>query len=573
MSLVLAGLALCWLHAAAPPRAPGDPAAQLAPPAAQLTPPAGQLAPPDAWGSLRPGPYAVGFRSEWVLDHGRRWALRPEAGVADATLATPGPRPVLVNAWYPAAPPADAPGTDVRAAPMPHGAYFELTSDEARLAALSAALSAAARAISVTELFGTSEDQLSQQDAARWAAALAAPTAALRDLPPDPGPFPLVLYHAGYGSSFEDNAVLCEWLASHGYVVLGSAFLRGDGSRLDIDGRDDSLADLEQLLRWAGTHPEIDLTSVGMAGHSGGAHVTLQFAARPRSPLDAAVALDTTQDHHSVADRRWWTLLDATRDNTTDLVEPILLATGPTAIFQLADGWTGAERDYLTLADLEHDEYISQGVLAAELRATRGLAGPEEIERAGRVRAAYDALCERVLLFFDAHLKHDDAAAQRLAQLDVGHPLGGHAPHLEHVPAGVCCPPPYDLDSAQPPTPRQFRALVATAGTAAALVELDEAWRADPSTPLADIVSGLSLVFELTAAGRTDDARLAGQVYRRLHPDLASYFTWFADNAAGRTELADYRRLALQSALAVDPELEEARRALDESLAGQPAAP
>ena len=57
-----------------------------------------------------------------------------------------------------------------------------------------------------------------------------AATSAHRNAPPVERRFPLVIYHSGGGSSFEDNAVLCEFLASHGFVVLGSAFQESAGS-------------------------------------------------------------------------------------------------------------------------------------------------------------------------------------------------------------------------------------------------------------------------------------------------------------------------------------------------------
>ena len=39
----------------------------------------------------------------------------------------------------------------------------------------------------------------------------------------------------GAGSSFEHNSVLCEFLTSHGFVVVGSAFVRliGEGGDLE----------------------------------------------------------------------------------------------------------------------------------------------------------------------------------------------------------------------------------------------------------------------------------------------------------------------------------------------------
>src|SRR5258708_8092522 len=49
-------------------------------------------------------------------------------------------------------------------------------------------------------------------------------TTAHLDAAPAEGAFPVVLYHSGAGGSFEDNSVLFEYLASHGYVVVSRAF-------------------------------------------------------------------------------------------------------------------------------------------------------------------------------------------------------------------------------------------------------------------------------------------------------------------------------------------------------------
>ena len=70
----------------------------------------------------------------------------------------------------------------------------------------------------------TGAESLLGEEPARFDAFLATPTACTRDAPVHGADHPLVLYHSGAGSSFEDDAVLCEFLASHGYVVIGSAF-------------------------------------------------------------------------------------------------------------------------------------------------------------------------------------------------------------------------------------------------------------------------------------------------------------------------------------------------------------
>ena len=47
---------------------------------------------------------------------------------------------------------------------------------------------------------------------------------------------PVVVYHCGAQSSYEDNSVLCEFLASHGYVVIDGAFQQASGATFNIDG-------------------------------------------------------------------------------------------------------------------------------------------------------------------------------------------------------------------------------------------------------------------------------------------------------------------------------------------------
>ena len=90
-----------------------------------------------------------------------------------------------------------------------------------------------------------------------------------------------MIYHAGHGSSFEDNSVLCEFLASHGYVVFGSAFQEPSGASFNVDGKQTSARDMEFLIAYAKQLPNADWHHVGVIGHSGGAHAALITGRRP----------------------------------------------------------------------------------------------------------------------------------------------------------------------------------------------------------------------------------------------------------------------------------------------------
>src|SRR5207344_3442975 len=115
---------------------------------------------------------------------------------------------------------------------------------------------------------------------------------------PAPGKFPVVIYHPGLGGTFDDNAVAAEYLASHGYVVISSAYQAADSSILNINGDlSTSFDDLSYLLRHAATLPFADVSKVAAMGHSYGAQAVLGWRSRPNSPLDAVVFLDSTVEY------------------------------------------------------------------------------------------------------------------------------------------------------------------------------------------------------------------------------------------------------------------------------------
>ena len=93
---------------------------------------------PPFWGGLEPGPHAVGFRSAWVTDPGRRYTWRPDDTSLHGGGEPPtGPRPVLVNAWYPAAHATPA-ARGTQAPALTHGEYFEIEPAGDELGALGA---------------------------------------------------------------------------------------------------------------------------------------------------------------------------------------------------------------------------------------------------------------------------------------------------------------------------------------------------------------------------------------------------------------------------------------------------
>src|SRR5262249_9433202 len=153
---------------------------------------------------------------------------------------------------------------------MPHRDYLSIVSDDPLLTKFSANLADFNREVIAKEVMGQPLKELTDPAKRLLDQFLDTQTACIRNATPAEGKFPLVIYHSGHGCSFEDNSVLCEFLASHGFVVIGSAFQRPDGSSFGVDGGLTSAHDMAFLVGAARRLPGVDPDRVGVVGHSGG---------------------------------------------------------------------------------------------------------------------------------------------------------------------------------------------------------------------------------------------------------------------------------------------------------------
>lgn len=499
---------------------------------------------------LAPGPFAVGFQSSWAFDEGRAYCTAYDGGKTYGS--EKAPRPLLVQLWYPARADGAAPAS------MPHGAYFAIGSPDPRLAAYSEALRAHALGVFVQEVFGESEAALDDEERAELELLLARPTPCRPGVEPAEGPFPLVVTHSGAGSSFEDNAALCEFLASHGYAVLASAFPKADGSELGIDGGRGSAEDTQFLVRWARALEFVDWRHVALVGHSAGAQAFLKYAAQPGCVADALVLLDTTQDYYVLALPLHESVVREATEGVANLTRPMLVVAGPEAFFALCDTLVNAERTYLTVPELGHDEFISQGLQRLELIARRAADGApgapvEELARTPAVRANYRALCETVRAFLDAELGRDGVDFAARLQRERRGAWSHTALHLVRVPRGVSTPEPYDPESAAPPTPRQFARLLVESGAESACSVLERFRGSEPRGPLytSTMLAG-SLLYELCEDGRREEAGLYYSALREIPLPALGLFEFLAD-LSGMQQKPEQALRFLRLACELDP--------------------
>ncbi len=223
-----------------------------------------------------PGPHSVGFQvvEQYDFSHGYR-------GKADLDTGKPitgqRARPIQTLIWYPAEKGASRNLQVVD--------YFKLraTTDNFEM---SPAERAAAEAKQIQGRIG----QLSPD---RAKAELAAPMLARRDAVASAGKFPVVIYAPSFSAEAFENADLCEYLASHGYVVISSPSL-GQSSRdmtTDLEGIQAQVGDIQFLIGYAHSLKQVDTSRIAVAGFSWGG-LANSLAAAKDTRIGALVTLD-----------------------------------------------------------------------------------------------------------------------------------------------------------------------------------------------------------------------------------------------------------------------------------------
>ena len=218
------------------------------------------------------GPHPVGFRVVQQYDFTRSLERVDTEGNL-----IPGERsrPIQTLIWYPA---QVASGVQ----PMLYGRYLDLmaTEDAFTLDAQqrAAKLKAILEAGNIAKNYERERVQV---------------TKAFADARPQPGPFPVVIYAPSLSGSAIENADLCEYLASHGYIVLSSASMgrHSTGMTFDLEGIEAQVGDIEFLIGYLRKIPEADAAHIAVAGWSWGGMTNI-FVAAQDSRISALVSLD-----------------------------------------------------------------------------------------------------------------------------------------------------------------------------------------------------------------------------------------------------------------------------------------
>lgn len=354
------------------------------------------------------GPHAVGLRSVQQYDYSR--VMDAQVDAFGKPLPNGRGRPILTLVWYPAKPTPAAPvrAADYRAASLSDVDFTFAGAEAARQRA----------------------DWMSGPQKAQYATS----TLAVSDAAPAAGSYPVVIYAPSFAAQAHENLDLCEYLASHGYVVIASRSLGARSVMMtdDVEGVDAQAADIAFLANYAQTLPQADITQVAAAGFSWGGMANV-FAAARSSRIKALVSLDGSIRFHP----KIWSAAGYVRPVRTPVPMLFLGARAPTAEAMERDDKLGAS--YLNTMKYS-DVYVTtmQAMRHSDFSAWHlRFAGDDafgDYQRAD-VLQAYRSGALYVRRFLDAYLKNDPAALAFMKQSPARNGIGPQVMSMEFHPA------------------------------------------------------------------------------------------------------------------------------------------
>jgi len=358
-----------------------------------------------------PGPHTVGLRIVQQFDASR--GATPKLAMFDDGKALAAARPMQTLVWYPA-----------QASNAAHVRYLDYLQSGLR-----------------ADDFAITPEQLST-GSKQWAGNPAAQASmlAVRDARPVAGSFPVVIYAPSFNADASENADLCEYLASHGYIVIASASrgARTRGMTDNVEGVEAQAADIAWLMSYAGTVPGADLDRLAVAGFSWGGLANV-FAASRSTRIKALVSLDGSV--------RYYPQLIAASGSVTpaNTAVPMLsIGARPPTMEQLTENDRTAPASFLnkmvfsdlylaSMQPMAHRDFAGQSIRLSPDATFIDYSRDE-------VRAAYGWTVRYTRAFLDAYLKQDAAALAFLKATPIANGVPKHMMAMKVRPASASAP-------------------------------------------------------------------------------------------------------------------------------------
>ncbi|MDH4158051.1 MAG: hypothetical protein OEW00_12335 [candidate division Zixibacteria bacterium] len=435
------------------------------------------------WGKLQPGPHRIGFQTFEEYDYSR--TFRPKRDYFGAQLPGERARPIQICVWYPARPAVE----DVE---ITYGEYVFPNPEDPDFYAFLSGLQRR-ELLYLISLPGSSGGLVLD--------AMSVGVAAVRNAPPEEGQFPLLLYFPDVGRGLSDNLVLCEYLASHGFVVATT----NSAGMADMSPTADQ-ADLETLIRdreFALAHLRdldfVDKDRLGVLGRGFGGLAALIMQMR-NYDIDAVAGLDAwsvLREHLEFATLN-------PNFNAGRMITPLLqiyYKDEPTSDLALLDSCKYADRYLAGFENRSEDDLSSYGairqLLADSVDLTLAISRP-----------SYDLACRHTRDFFKAHLEADEASRASLTATGTTTFKSGQ-----------------DL----PPTTDQFLAIIRNQGADRAVEIWDKFKESDPGSITVPEATLNAAGYQMLQSGRSEEAVKLFRINAESYPGSANCWDSYAD--------------------------------------------
>ncbi len=455
----------------------------------------------ELWGDLKPGPYGVGFKTIEKFDYSR--GFRPKTDYYGAPQEGDRARPIQVCFWYPARTSED----DFR---LTYGEYvFPYPEDMRFFNMLTGTQNR-----EVGYLLGITGDQ------GVVVSLMSAEMGAVKDAEPHEGPFPLIIYHQDLARSYCENAILCEFLASHGFVVatthqLGSTTLNPAESYSDLLML---IRDKEFVLGSLHDLPYINHDKTGVLGHAHGGLAALNMR-MCNSEIDAVAILEGW----SISKAHGEFALQSPLNNFMKMAVPLLVLYGEAEFetdLSYLDSLKYSERRSFSFAaspPINFTHYPMFSVLVDETQDS--ISAP--------LRQTYAVLCDYVLNFFKAELYADKEAAKFVDTEPTANGIQADLPSAHQY-----------IKQELPPTPEQFISIINNYGAAKA-EEIYHKFKAlNPELVLFPEANLNAIGYGLLRNNNMEDAIKIFRLNTEAYPNSANTWDSLAEvlEAMGRNE-------------------------------------
>jgi len=451
---------------------------------------------PTVWGDLEQGPYGVGFITLERFDYSR--VFRASHDYLGNPVEGERHRPIQACFWYPAV-------TNPNDITLTYAEYAFPYPQDNRFFNLLSALQD--REMSV--LFGIFRDQEAVLRISSTS------LGSVRDAIPPKEVFPLLIYIPDRIAGFAENAVMCEYLASHGYIVMTTPSLGTNSANPEMTAIDleNIVRDKEFALAMIQRDSLIEYSHLAVFGHGFGGLAALNLAMR-NPDIEAVLSLQGTFTQADMLEFCRQSPAFSVDRMTADLI----------AIYTDARG----KQDLSLFNELEFADRISIG---ASLFTGREFSdyvmfseSDSENDQVREMQTGYQDMCRLARAYFDTRLKNQ----------------GKFMPVLKNTSIYETIQFSSSLGNDIPPTQEQFVRILAGGNIDTALAIYDKYHELYPDRLIVPEGTINMLGYRTLASGRVEAAIRLFKMNTEAFPNSSNTWDSLSDGylAAGDTEKA-----------------------------------